>query len=124
MPSISSCFVFGLISLLINSLSSCHMFSMGLQSGLSGGVFHQLTPFVCIHAAAYRDVCLGSLSCMNRWWFGYTELIKGMRVASRIDVYSCAFIIPSKMQIPVLPLELIPAQTCTFVGCLGLYRET
>ena len=41
MPSISSCFVFGFASRLINSLSSCQRFSIGLQSGDSAGVFHR-----------------------------------------------------------------------------------
>ena len=34
----------GLISRRINYLNSCHTFSIGLQSGNSGGVHHQLIP--------------------------------------------------------------------------------
>ena len=53
-----------------------------LQSGLSGGVFHQLTPFQVINWAARRDVCLGSLS----WcWSGYTAVMKGISVWSRTE---------------------------------------
>ena len=44
MPEISSDFVFGLTSHLINSFNSCQRFSIGLASGDSGGVFHQLIP--------------------------------------------------------------------------------
>ena len=32
--------------------------------------------------------------------------------------------IPSKMQIPVVPLTLMPAHTWTFTGCLVLYQES
>ena len=42
MPSMSSALVFGFTSLCIYSFSSCHSFSMGLKSGDSAGVFHQL----------------------------------------------------------------------------------
>ena len=31
---------------------------------------------------------------------------------------------PSKVQIPVLPFILMPAQTWTLVGCLGLQYKT
>ena len=44
MPEMSSSFVEGLISRLMYSFSSCHKFSIGLRSGDSGGVFHQLIP--------------------------------------------------------------------------------
>ena len=66
-PSIKSCFVFGLASLLMNSFISCHRFSMGLQSGDSAGVFHQLMEFLVKNSCAFLDVCLGSLSSMCCW---------------------------------------------------------
>ena len=44
-PSTNSSLVRGLTSRRINSFSSCHIFSTGLRSGDSGGVFHQLIPF-------------------------------------------------------------------------------
>ena len=45
MPSISWSLVFGLISLLRNSFSSCQTLSIALQSGDSGGVFYLFIPF-------------------------------------------------------------------------------
>ena len=65
MPSTSSCLHFGLISLRMNSFNSCHKFSIGLQSGDSGGVCHQLMLLFSMKDFAILDVCLGSLSCMN-----------------------------------------------------------
>ena len=55
-PSTSSCFVRGLISLLKNSLPLCHRFSMGFKSGDSGGVFHQLVLFASIRLGTPRGV--------------------------------------------------------------------
>ena len=39
------------------TFNSCHRFSIGLASGLSGGVFHQLIDFSAKSARARRDVC-------------------------------------------------------------------
>ena len=47
------------------NLELCHKFSMGFESGLSGGVRHQSTPFSAMNSQAFREVCLGSLSCMS-----------------------------------------------------------
>jgi len=47
---------------------SCHKFSIGLQSGDSEGVFHQLIS-LSWKIVANLDVCLGS-SCMERWESG------------------------------------------------------
>ena len=69
---------------------------------------------------AWIEVCFGSLSCMNLWSVPYMSVTKGRRVRSRMSVYSHLSIMPSKMHIPVLPCRLIPAQTFTFGGCLGL----
>ena len=118
------------------SFNSCQRFSMGLRSGDSGGVCHQLIPlssmkdfarlcmYVCvISMPVYTnnlDVCLGSLSCMKRWWSGKVAPRKGRRAVSKIDTYPSASIFPSKMTMLVLPLQLIPAHTWTFTGCLGL----
>ena len=69
-PSTSSSFVFGLISLLMYSFSSCHIFSMGFRSGDSGGVFHYLILLVVKKSLPRFEVCLGSLSftqlCSNK----------------------------------------------------------
>ena len=69
---------------------------MGLASGLSGGVLHQLTPLPSKNVRAVDDVCFGSLSCMNLWPPGI-----------------------SNMQMSVGPFQLILAQTWTFTGFLG-----
>lgn len=119
-PSINSFFVVGLTSRLINSLSSCHRFSMGLRSGDSAGVFHQLIPLSKKYALASLEVCLGSLSCMNWWPSGNLAFKKGSKVFRNISTYRGASIIPSKMQISVEPIQLIPAHTWTFIGCFGL----
>ena len=109
-PSISCSFVVGFTSLLMYSLSSCHKFSIGLRSGDSGGVCHQLIRLFSMYFFAYFDVCLGSLSCMNLWLVGKFLFRNGINVLSRIWVYSGAFILPSKRQISVGPFWLIPAQ--------------
>lgn len=50
-------------------------------------------------------------------------LQKQDKILSRLDALNnSAFMIPSKIHIPALFL-LIPAQTWTFVGCLGLFRN-
>ena len=90
-------------SLLIYSLSSCHKFSIGLRSGDSGGVRHQLIPFSSMNFFACFDVCLGSLSRMNLCVVGNFLFRNGINVLFRIWVYSGVFIFPSKMQISVGP---------------------
>ena len=105
------------------SFNSCHKFSMGLQSGDSAGVLHQFTLFADKKFLAWLDECLGSLSAMNLWLVGYTSLMKDSNVFCSISVYSDASMMPSKMQIPVGPLLLIPAQTCTLMGCFALYKK-
>ncbi len=119
-PSINCCCVWGFTSRLIYSLSSCHKFSIGFMSGDSGGVHHQLMALSSKKACACFDVCLGSLSCLNLWPSGSVCSRKGTNVWSRIMVYSGAFIFPSKIQTSVGPLLLIPAHTCTLVGCFAL----
>ena len=104
----------------MNSLSSCQRFSIGLRSGDSAGVFHQLMELSFIQSAAYPDVCLGSLSCINLCSSGKTSVMNGTSVPSRMLTNSSFFMIPSEMHIPVLPFFDIPAHTCTLVGCLGL----
>lgn len=110
----------GFISRRKNSLSSCQRFSIGFRSGDSGGVFHQLISPSSRNCCACRDVCLGSLSCMKRWWSGKTSLTKGRSVLSRMLVYIAAFILPSNIHIPHRPRRLMPPHTCTFTGCLAL----
>ena len=51
---------------LVRTFSSCHTFSIGFASGLSGGVLHQFMLLVAKNSRALREVCLGSLSCINR----------------------------------------------------------
>ena len=45
MPSFNSSVDFGLISFLRYAFIEPHTFSIGLRSGLEGGVFHQFIPF-------------------------------------------------------------------------------
>ena len=118
MPSISCSFILGKISLLNNSFNSCHMDIIGLQSGDSRGVYHQFILFPLSKVAASIEVCFGSLSCMNLCPSGYTARINGNNAASGIWMNNGAFIIPSTIQIPVLPLQLIPVHTCTLWDAL------
>jgi len=104
----------------MNSFSSCHRFSIGLQSGDSAGVFHQLTPSACRNCATRFDVCLGSLSCISRLPLGYTSRRNGSRACRSMLSYPSAFITPSNITMGVLPSQLIPPQMCTFTGCLAL----
>ncbi len=83
-------------------------------------VFHHWIPFSSKNATARREVCFGSLSCMNRCPFGYLSLMKGTSVTSKMFTYRSAFMIPSKMQTVVAPFQLIPPHTWTFTGCFGL----
>ena len=121
MPLISSCLLFGLISLLKYSFISCQRFSIGFKSGDSGGVCHQFIPTSSYNLWAYLEQCLGSLSCINLCEVGGGNLasIKGRRVLRRISQYNVTSIFLSNMHTPVAPFLLIPAQTCTFTGCFG-----
>ena len=121
LPCTSSSFVCGLISHLRYSLISCHKFSMGLMSGLFGGVLHQLLPSSSKQWATQRDVCFGLLSCIKWWPSGYTSCRNGrsVRLKNLMVMYNSASMIPSNTKIPVLPHMLIPAQMWTFTGCLG-----
>ena len=115
-PAVSSDSRVGFTSRLMYSFSSCHRFSMGFKSGGdSGGVFHQLMFSFSKNAFAILDICLGSLSCMNRWESGYLRRINGSKPLCRIDTYTCrsAFIVPLNITIGIGPLLLIPAHTCT-----------
>ena len=108
-PSISSCFVLGLTSLIMNFLSSRHKFSIGFKSGNSAGVFHQLIPLLVMKLRAKMEVCLGSLSCMKRWGVvGKLTRINGISVWLRMEVNRNLSMIPSKIQIPVRPLRFLP----------------
>ena len=69
----------------VHTFNSRHRFSIGLASGDSGGVFHQLIPRSAKNAAARRDVCFGSLSCINLWLCGYTVCINGTKCPSGIQ---------------------------------------
>ena len=120
MPCTSCSLFLGLASRRMNSYNTCHRFSTGLASGDSGGVFHQWTPLSSKKVWASLEVCLGSLSCIKRCPLGKTACRKGSNVFSRICTYSGACMIPSNLQIPVLPLTLTPAHTCTFTGCFAL----
>ena len=122
-PLISFCFVLGLTSLLQNSLSSCHIFSMKFKSGDLAGVFHQLIPWLVMNSCANLEVCFGSLSCMKRCESGNFSWMNGMSVSSRISVNKNHSINPSKIQIAERPCLEIPAHTCTFTGCFALQRQ-
>ena len=61
------------------NFSSCQTFSIGLGSKLSEGVRHQLIPCSSKKACALFEVCLGSLSCIKRW-FGKVSLMNGINV--------------------------------------------
>ena len=76
-PSMSSCFTFGLTSRRMYSFSSCQRFSMGFKSGDSGGVLHQFIPLASIQAPACLDVCFRSLSIISLWPSGKSELMDG-----------------------------------------------
>ena len=68
----------------VHTFNSCHRFSIGLASGDSGGIFHQFIPHSAKNAAARRDVCFGSLSCISLWLCGYTLCIDDTKCSSRI----------------------------------------
>ena len=120
--SISLSLFLGLMTHWLYSFNLCHKFSIGLQSGDPAGVLHQFTLFAVKKSLACLDECLGSLSTMNLWLVGYTSLIKDSNVFRSISVYSNTSMIPSKMQIPVGPLLLIPPQTSNLMGCFALYK--
>ena len=99
------------------TFSSCHRFSIGLASGLSGRIRHQFTPFWSKNAFAILEVCFGSLSCIKWWLFSYSgRWSVGRRATCRICTYIGASIMPSKTHAPCHP---IPAHTCTFTGCFA-----
>jgi len=98
---------------------------MEFASGDSGGIFHQLISLSIMKARANLNYVL-------------RIIIPHKAIPFRIDIFqglnskvfspefqnnNDAFIIPLKTQIPVFSLMLIPAQTCTFTGCLAPYIE-
>ena len=124
MPLTSSSLVLGLTLRQIYSFSSCHKFSIGLRSGHSAGVFHQLTLFLSRKLLAWIEECLGSLSCMKRCSSSANlSSINGSSVCSKISTNKNLSMVPSKMHIPVRPRLLMPAHTCTFTGCFGLRKS-
>ncbi len=106
---LSSCYVLGFISLLKYSLASCQRFSMGLQSGLSAVDFHQLILFSSMKLLPNLDVCFRSLFCVNQWPSGYSTVMKGFKVTSRMFTNIRAFIFPSNMHTLVISRQLMPA---------------
>ena len=120
-PATNSSLFLGLTSSSQTLLSSCHIFSTRLASDDLGGVFHQLIELESKNALANLDVCLGSLSSMNRWSGKPLEYMA--TILLRISTYSGALIMASKMQMPVFPCTLIPAHTCTSTRYFALKIE-
>ena len=122
-PATSSSLEVGLTSRLTNSVSSCQRFSIGFRSGLSAGVGHRLAD-LSVNEVLLRcfrcTVCSRPLSCINWCLSGYTFCRNGTSIRSRISMYTGPSIIPSNTKISVSSCMLIPAQTRTLVGCLGL----
>ena len=101
------------------TFSSCQRFSIGFESGLSGGVFHQLIPFSSMNWHVALEVCFGSLSCINLWPLGYFCSRNGNNPLFSISMYTLASMIPLNTTTSVAPFQLMPAHTCNFRGCLG-----
>ena len=92
---------------------------MGLRSGLSGGVGHQLISFSWKYHCTQLLVCFGSLSWRRQWLSEKLDGMKGTKAASKMVVYLVAVILVLNSTISVVPVLEIPLQTCTFAGCLG-----
>ena len=122
-PSASSRFVTGLVSLQTSSFSSCQSNSIDLQSGLSEGVTHQFIPFWTMKFFAFLNVCFGSFSCWNQCVTGNFSWMNGRRVLLKMLMCRSASMQSSKIQTQVGPLKLMPAQTCILSGCLGLLAK-
>lgn len=93
--------------------------SIGLRSGLSGGVLHQAMLLLSKKLCVYRLQCFGSLSCWKRWDFRNTFLMNGIKLASTIVQHRIAVITPVRITICVAPLYDIPPHMWTFTGCLA-----
>ena len=104
-PLISFCFVLGLTSLLLNSSSSCHIFSIGFKSGDSAGVFHQLIPCPMMKFQAKLEVCFRLWSCMKQCELEYFIWMNGMSVWSRISVSRNLSMMPSKYRFQYGPFS-------------------
>ena len=90
MSSISWSLVFFLDFLFRNFFSSCHIFSMGLQFGDSGGVLHQFIPCSSKKVTTTLDVYLGLLSWngqLDSWW---TSRMKEQTFFFNMSVYMAA----------------------------------
>ena len=123
-PSTSSFFVLGFTTHRMYSLSSCQRFSIGFISGDLAGVFHQFIWLVPIQSPAYREVCLGSLSCINLCSVGNVWLMNGIRFFLRsAHTGICSWSSQKCRSLWLLFCLLIPAQLCTFNGCLGLQEN-
>ena len=115
-----------------------HKLLFGVWLYFSSEMFFHFVPQVLygVHVWALRrgsppidPFLVEELNCSPGCMLGI--IILHQSVSCRIDltkewqervlvVYSSASMIPSKMHTAVLPLRLIPAQTCTFTGCFGL----
>ena len=97
-----------------------HTFSIGLQSGLSGGVGHQFTECSASFARVYLLQCLGSLSCWNLCLSGKTFLMNGSKPVSRMRTYFVETIIPVNSTMGVAPRGEMPPHACTLAWCFAL----
>jgi len=99
-----------------------HTFSIGFRSGLSAGVFHQLT-FYLVKFCMQRLLCFGSLSCWNLWWWGNLALKTGSRPAFKM----VAIRVAAKFSVNMIHLWCSFHAYCTpnmhFQGVIGLWLK-
>ena len=120
MPAFRLSRLWGLYTLRRNAFILAHTFSIGLQSGLSGGVGHQFTECSASFARVYLLQCLGSLSCWNLCLSGKTFLMNGSKPVSRMRTYFVETIIPVNSTMGVAPRGEMPPHACTLAGCFAL----
>ena len=118
MPCKSSSLFLGLAVVRMKCFISCHRFSIGFKSGLSGGVFSTLILFAWKNLCVALDVWQGALSCWNLP-FGSRSRRKGNKCVRSTSWYTALFTEQPRRQIFVAPFFDIPAHTMTLKGCFA-----
>ena len=98
--------------------NSSHKCSMGFKSGLCGGHFRRLIPFLMKNCWAFLDVCFGSLSCWKIKSFPRPkERAESPRLFSRMSVSISAFILEPMNAIWPTPEVCMQPHTITQSDC-------
>ena len=109
-PSFNSPRLLGLCVVRRNCFKDHQRFSIGLRSGLPGGVAHQFMLCLSKYCSMCELRCFGSLSIWKRCPSGKHSAINGTREASKISLKRIASIIPVNITTEAAPRDDIAPQ--------------